>query len=267
MAKRFVYTEPHLAFLRQEYPHRRVADLAEAFNAQFGLNKSTGCIKAALKNHGIKANRPPGVFVGERSMLTPAMVDWLAKSYREMPLRELTEKFNARYGFSLNPKALHTHLKRRGIQSGRSGQIQPGTKPWNAGTTGLMKPNAGSFKKGDIPGNTRPLGAERICPKDGFILVKVEEPNPYTGAKTRFKHKHLVMWEQANGPVPPGHVVTFIDGNKLNCVLGNMECISRSELARRNKLRLSLAPDELKPTIKAIAKLQVAAHDRGQADG
>lgn len=267
MARRFVYSEAHLAYLRQEYQRRRIADLTDAFNVRFGLNKSTGCIKAALKNHRITANRPPGFFAGERSMLTPAMVEWLTDAYRRLPLKDLTREFNARYSFDLNPKALHAHLKRRGIHSGRSGRIKKGNTPWNTGTRGLVKPNSGNFKKGHVPGNIRALGSERICPKDGFILVKVDEPNPYTSAKTRFKHKHLVIWERAHGPVPDGHVVTFIDGDKLNCALDNLECISRSELARRNKLRLSQAPDEVKPTIKAIARLQMVAHDRGQANG
>jgi len=53
-----------------------------------------------------------------------------------------------------------------------------------------------------VPPNRKPLGAEHICSKDGFILMKVPERDPHTGFPTRYKHKHVHIWEQAHGPVP-----------------------------------------------------------------
>ena len=40
----------------------------------------------------------------------------------------------------------------------------------------------------------------------------------------------------ANGQVPDGYNIIFRDGNTLNCVLENLECISDSELMRRNTI-------------------------------
>lgn len=76
---------------------------------------------------------------------------------------------------------LSAFVKRHKIKSGRTGQFKGGHKAWNAGSKGMMKANKESFKKGNLPGNIKPLGSERIDSKDGFILIKIAEKNPYTG--------------------------------------------------------------------------------------
>ncbi|KKK99275.1 hypothetical protein LCGC14_2634360, partial [marine sediment metagenome] len=114
-----------------------------------------------------------------------------------------------------------------------------------------------SFKKGTIPPNRNPLGTERICSKDGFILIKIAEKNPYTGFPTRYKHKHVYIWEQANGPAPKGMVVAFIDGDKTRCELDNLMLISRAELLNLNRYGYKDMPAELKPSVLALSKLQV----------
>lgn len=42
------------------------------------------------------------------------------------------------------------------------------------------------------------------------------------------------IWEQTNGPIPPGHNIIFKDRNTLNCNLDNLELVSNSELMTRN---------------------------------
>jgi hypothetical protein len=41
-----------------------------------------------------------------------------------------------------------------------------------------------------------------------------------------------VIWEEANGPVPPGCLIIFADGDKRNCALENLACKTRSEWRR-----------------------------------
>jgi hypothetical protein len=45
---------------------------------------------------------------------------------------------------------------------------------------------------------------------------------------------HHVIWEEHNGPVPPGYKVCFIDGNHLNCSIDNLELLSNSEQPRKH---------------------------------
>lgn len=121
-----------------------------------------------------------------------------------------------------------------------------------------MKPNSGNFQKGHVPANRKPIGSERIS-RDGFIEIKVAEKNPYTGFPTRYKHKHVHVWEQRNGPVPDGMVVAFKDSDPTNCNINNLMLLSRAELLKLNQHGYKKMPVELKPSILAVSKLQVKA--------
>lgn len=186
---------------------------------------------------------------------------FLKDGFKEMQVPELTVAFNVRFGLMKNENQIRSTLKNHRFRSGRTGQFKKGQSGWNAGTKGLVKPNSGNFEKGSIPANIKQLGHERIDKKDGFILIKVAEPNPYTRAATRYRHKHVWLWEQAHGPVPKGKVVAFIDGDKLNCITDNLMLITRAELMHLNRLKYSETPDELKPTVLALAKVEVKTFD------
>lgn len=140
-----------------------------------------------------------------------------------------------------------------------AGQFTRGHTPWNAGTKGqgLTTANRGSFKKGNAPPNRKSIGSERICPKDGFILIKVAEKNPYTGFPAHYKHKHVHIWEQMNGPVPKGMVVFFKDSDRTRCEIENLMLISRAELLYLNQYGYKDMPAKLKPSVVTLSKLQV----------
>lgn len=174
---------------------------------------------------------------------------WM-RVYYMLPAGQLTVAFNHRFGTERTAKHIHAFRKTMGLRTGRTGQYQKGDRPFNAGTTGFMKANSGTFKTGNIPGNHRPVGSERIDSKDGYIYVKTAEPN-------KWQMKHRITWEQHNGPVTPEEIITFRDGNVLNCDISNLEKITRAEHAIYNK-RFSGTPTELKPTARAIVRLNIA---------
>ena len=62
------------------------------------------------------------------------------------------------------------------------------------------------FKKGHRPKNAKPIGTESLR-SDGYVWVKVSEPRTW-------REKHRIIWEEANGQIPKGHVVLFADGNR-----------------------------------------------------
>lgn len=176
--------------------------------------------------------------------------------------KELTKQFNQMFETDLKVSTIASMCKRNGWLTGRDGRMPKGNLPWNTGTKGVCKPNSGSFKKGIKPKNQKPLGHERICSKDGFILVKVAKPNPYTGANTRYRAKHHVVWEQHNEAVPDKHVIRFIDGDPLNCAIENLMCVSKFVNMRMNKNGLNDLPLELRATGKAIAELEVTMFEK-----
>jgi HNH endonuclease len=182
---------------------------------------------------------------------------FLRESYKTMSRAELADAFNKKFNVNQSLSSIIACLKNHKIQSGRSGHFIKGNVSWNNGTKGLIKANSGTFKKGNQPANQKPLGHERICTKDGYALIKVAEANPYTGAKTRYRHKHQVVWEENHGPIPKGFIVTFRDGNKTNFDIGNLELIDRNHLCRYNFQRVNSLPSELIPTMKKVVNLKV----------
>jgi len=52
-------------------------------------------------------------------------------------------------------------------------------------------------------------------------------------------------------------VVAFINGDKTRCELENLMLISRAELLILNQYGYKDVPDELKPSVLALSKLQV----------
>jgi len=195
--------------------------------------------------------------IGQRIKYSTIEQEFL-QANEKTPRRELTKLFNAKFIRNLSYTNINAKCKRMGLRTGRTGQFEKGRLPFNKGTKGLMKWNKTSFKKGSVPHNAKPIGYERTT-VDGYVQVLINETNPHTGYPNRFVLKHRHIWEQANGKIPKGCILIFKDGNSLNVELDNLEMITRSEHVLLNKAGHKQAPDELKPTIRAIAKLQSTA--------
>ena len=110
------------------------------------------------------------------------------------------------------------------------------------------------FKKGRPSLNHREVGSERVN-VDGYIEVKVAEPN-------KWRLKNRVVWEQANGPIPPGHNVQFRNGNKLDCRLENLYLIDRRVQFMTHNSIYARYPKELQYVIKLKGALVRQIHRR-----
>lgn len=250
------YTKAQLAFLQEGYRSMRVPELTIAFNAHYGLDKSRGAIKCALSNHGFVCGRPTGGQKGRFKLFTQAQADFIRDGYPMMPLQDLVAAVNAEFGTEYTFMQVRAFTRNHKLRSGRTGKFEQGHETWNAGTKGLMKPNRTTFAKGHKNNLERPMGSERVDNKDGYVWIKVAEENPHTGAPARFRQKHHLVWEEVNPPVPEGHVLTFINNDRLDCRLENLRMISRRELAWINKLGFAKAPAELREAVLATAALE-----------
>lgn len=234
--------------------------LTKAFNDKFGLRKTETAIRSALKNHDIKCGRKPkDRLISRLRLYTEEQAQFIRANYKGRSISEMTCLFNNHFRTERSYQQIKTFVHNRGIVSGRTGHFEKGHIPWNNGTKGqgLTTANKGSFKKGNVPANCKRLGSERICSKDGFILIKVAEKDPHTGFQTRYKHKHVHIWEQANGSVPQGMVVAFKDSDKINIKIENLMLISRAELLNLNRHDYKNIPAELKPYVLTLSKLQL----------
>ncbi len=129
---------------------------------------------------------------------------------------------------------------RREDNVGAACRFQAGHVPANKG---LRRPGwapgrmaSTQFKKGERRGVAvrlyQPIGTERFS-KDGYLERKVNDDLPL---QARWRAVHLVLWEAAHGPVPKGHAVTFLNGDRRDVRLDNLGLISRRELMARNSL-------------------------------
>lgn len=106
------------------------------------------------------------------------------------------------------------------------------------------------FKSGHMPHNTRHDGhisARKDKTGRVYLHVRVEL------GKYILLHRHI--WEQANGEIPPKHVVTFKDGDTMNCSIDNLELITMKENRRRNSF-YEHVPPELQPVKRLVASVK-----------
>lgn len=132
-----------------------------------------------------------------------------------------------------------------------SGRFLPGQRSWNKGRKGL-DPGGRSretrFKPGHRGGKAvdlyQPVGAERVD-ADGYLRRKINDDMPL---HKRWRHVHLLLWEEVNGPLPAGHAVVFRNGDKTDIRIDNLECITRRELMARNTVHN--LPEDLRQVIR-----------------
>ena len=167
--------------------------------------------------------------------------------------QEMTDLLNRTFGTSYTREQIKACRARNHWDSGLTGQFEKGHTPHNKGKKGFSYPGseATQFKKGHVPKNHRPVGSIRKdC--DGYIYKKVAEPN-------KWRMLHVLNWEAAHGPVPPGHALVFKDGDRSNCELDNLLLVTRGELAVMNKRHLLTGNSETAEAAQTLARLIKAA--------
>lgn len=253
---RFKYSQEHLLFLCLGYKEIRTRELIKEFNEEFRSNQTETAIRSVLRLHRFRCGRKPGFITGERLIaFTFEQSDFIKDKYKQLSLKDLAEEFNLHFSTNKSVDQIRCFTRNHSIKSGRTGCFEKGQTSWNKGVTGYMGPNKTSFKKGSIPPNRLPVGTERIT-RDGYVEVKINEPNPYVpGQMTRWKLKHLYLWIKENGPLPEGHMLTFLDGDKENCEPENLMLISRAVNAYLNRNGYGDLAGELKLSAIAIAKV------------
>ena len=183
---------------------------------------------------------------------TPAQLDFI-KSNCILGRKELTEKTNALFGTSFTVDQIKSLCKRKKWSTGITGCFEKGSKPWNTGTKGLTKANKTSFKKGRPTWNAKPIGYERICSKDGYVLVKTSEPSV-------FELKHRIVWEKEKGLIPEGYVVAFKNQDKTDCRIENLILMSKAEMVRYSQSYYELATPDSNESCLLMAKIKNLKH-------
>ncbi|WP_292130925.1 HNH endonuclease signature motif containing protein [Mesorhizobium sp.] len=244
-----------------------VSDYHRAFQAAFDRpDISQQNLHSLRKRKGWKVGREPGRFAGRQTKYSPAEMAWL-RDNSTMEVKAWCAAFREHFHRDdTTPAKLHSLRKRMGWKTGRTGHFEKGAAPWSKGKKLPYNANSAAtrFKKGQMPHNYRGPGHESTD-EDGYVWIVLDQRNPWTGAATWRVHKHRHLWEQANGPVPDGHVLKCLDGDRSNSDPSNWEAVPIGLLPRLNGKsgrNYDEAPSNLKPTIMAIAKLEHRARER-----
>ena len=147
------------------------------------------------------------------------------------------------------------------IEPSVANQFKPGHTPHNKGkqiSAEIYEKVAPTmFKKGNKPHNTKPNGTINLrADKTGrfYQYIKIKD------CHWELLQRHV--WTQANGEIPAGSVVIFLDGNYLNCELNNLQVISRRENMARNTIQRY--PAELQEVMKLTCKLKRKTNGKQQ---
>jgi len=133
----------------------------------------------------------------------------------------------------------------KGHAPANKGLRRPGYAPGRMAQT--------QFKKGQFPVNKDPdfyvLGALRVN-ADGYIDMRVS----FAPGACGWRALHRILWEDAHGPIPRGHIVTFKNRDKLDVELDNLELITFADNCRRNSVHN--LPPALKQSIQLLGALK-----------
>ena len=186
---------------------------------------------------------------------TPEQCRFLEANIKGRSRKEMTRMINETFNLSLTDGQVIGAIKNRGLSNGRDTRFKPGMVN-QRNPKGLRMSQATEFKKGNRPWNYKPVGSERVN-TDGYVDVKIADPN-------KWRQKHHLIWEEAHGPIPKGHMLIFGDGNRLNVTLDNLILITLAQNARLNGYKLRQDNAELTRTAVLLAELKGEVGKRGR---
>lgn len=188
---------------------------------------------------------------------TPEQMQFIRDHVRWMGNVELTGMVNERFGTSLTANQIKACKKNHHILSELTGHYNTGHDPHNKGMKGWQAGGNSAvnhFPKGHSPHNHQLVGTERVN-SDDYVDIKIADPN-------KWKPKHRIIWEAANGKVPKGYAVIFGDRNRRNFDLGNLMLVTRGMLSTMNRMGLIGNDAESTRTGMVIAKVMQKAAER-----
>lgn len=247
-AKPHKWTNEQIEYVTKVSAGRYNDEIAALVNERYEVNLCAEQIRTFKSRRGIKSNAPksrlnpnPGLFTKEQKV-------FIEQNVKGLPNKDLAELVNEKFGLSITTKQITSYKNNNKLTSGLNGRFTKGQGAWNKGLLGLDFGGETRFSEGHVPHNYQPVGTVRINGK-GYVDVKTADPNVW-------KKMHRLVWENEHGPIPKNHVVIFLDGDKQNITLDNLNLVKRGELARLNQAGMFSENPELTKVGISITRVQ-----------
>lgn len=200
------WTEEEKAWLAENYPRERGDWCAKEFSRLF-RPVTVSAVQQKAHDLGLRRGpaRPcPKTSARVRWSERPDMQAWMEENDDGCSAALLSERFALRWGFALS----RTQVAWWRQHNGRS-----------------CRRNCKRAEK-------VPIGHERES--KGYVLVKVAERAVDPTAKDNWRLKHVMLWEQEHGPVPPETNIVFADRDRTNFALDNLVAVPKRLVALLN---------------------------------
>ena len=218
------YSQEMIDYLLSNYNTMTVEQLALQFNKKFNVQFTASAIWHKIDRYltgGIQRNTDKVI---PRVRYSAEMNQWLLDNYKHYTNQLLTAKLNEIFNVRATVSAIEHKLSRLGIKH-TADEIKSNYGKYRRRASELR------FKKGQPSVRRKPIGYERHT-KEGYIMVKVTEPNV-------FEAKHRYIWQQHYGKIPEGCMIIFVNGDKNDYRIENLACVSRSDNCYINKLGIA----------------------------
>lgn len=255
-------------FVRENCTKLFDEELAEACNERFGTEFTKSKMRAFRHNHRYRTGRQRNAGNERRVKAYPQeVVDFVRDNSWGVSSKDMAVMVNEKFGTNFDQHRMNVFRARHHIKSGLPGWYQRSHEPGNKGKK--LEEYVGEeraaeireklaptqFKKGHAPLNELPVGAISKT-TDGYVIRKKQMEGSQW---ERWEFMHRAIWEEHNGPVPPGMSVMFKDGNKENLSIDNLMLVTKGESAQLTRLGLRSEDPELTELGLNIVRLRLAA--------
>lgn len=220
-----LFNEEEEKYLKENLKGSWARDLAIEFNKKFNRNITTKQLSYWRENHKLKSNVYDAWNEDE--------IEFLKTIIKENEYFKVIELFKEKFNKDITKNQIIVFKRKYNIRCN----------------------NNGRYKKGNIPYKIKPIGTETTVYEKGVktTYIKVD--------KNKWKRKQVYIWEQHYGKKPESDVIVFLDGNRDNFDINNLEKITRHESNIMAGNKAYFKDKELNKTSIEIAKLMSKAGD------
>ena len=272
---RLKYTPEVQEYIRDHARGTSYRSMAEQLLNVFGLEVTPEQMKYYYKNHRLRNGNRPGGAAGKGipTKYPPEMGDYIREIAEGRLSSEITEMVNERFGpGTITVRGLRSWKKNNKVRSGAHlGRLKPGCMSPNKGKhwDDFLSPEAQQrvlknlFPKGHVPANIAKIGEIRVN-TDGYLVKKVQD---FGNQQKRWRFLHRLVWEEHNGPIPKGCVISFADGNKQNCAIENLVLETKAQHATKNRQGWKSWDRESAETYNLLADVKSAVSRKKRGKG